>query len=168
VVKDTRSFSGLFFLLTIIVSLAQVINHSTFYFEPWLVRGFVFSVAALLIALCRPYKETSMNVVDSIFLTHLATLCYIVSSNNQSRIHFQFIHTMIAFPFIVFCFKIAHRIVRGICKVHFLKQWLSRRFCKANDRDGLITADVRMHQQQDDIVNIQPKTTYGTMISGLS
>jgi hypothetical protein len=27
---------------------------------------------------------------------------------------------------------------------------------------------VRMHQQQDDIVNIQPKTTYGTMISGLS
>lgn len=39
----------------------------------WLIRGFVvFSVAALLIALCRPYEETSVNIVDIIFLSHLA------------------------------------------------------------------------------------------------
>jgi hypothetical protein len=73
---------------------------------------------------------------------------------------------MIIFPFMLFCLKIAHRIVQGIriCKMHFLKQWLSRRFCRARDHDGLTTADI--DQQQD--VNIQPKANYGTMISDLA
>ena len=143
--------------------LAPSINRSTFYFEIWLVYGFIFSVAALLITLCRPCKETTMNVVDSIFLTHLATFFYVVSSNNEGRIHLKFIQTMIAFPFIIFSLTIAYRIVSGICnnhKVHFLKQLFRWRFFKASDHDGLITTD-NVDQQQD--VNIQPKATYGTI-----
>ena len=161
-IKDTRSFSGFYFLLLITICLAQLINQSTFHFDVWLVRGFVFTVApaALLSALCRPYRETSMNVIDSIFLTHLATLCYILSSNYKFRVYMQFIQTVIVFPFVVFCLTIAYRIVRGICKMHFLKRWLSWRPCNARDHDDLTTADE--HQQQD--VNIQPKATYGTMI----
>ena len=104
-----------------------------------------------------------MNVVDSIFLTHLATFCYIVSSNNEGQIHVNFFQTVIAFPFIIFSLTIAYRIVRGICnncKVHFLKRLFRWRFFKASDHDGLITAD-NIDQQQD--VNIQPKATYGTI-----
>ena len=43
--KGLRSFSGFYFLLRITVCLIPVINRSTFRFEMWLVRGFVFSVA---------------------------------------------------------------------------------------------------------------------------
>ena len=162
--KGIRSFSGFYFVLRFIIYLANVINHSTFRFEMWFVCGFVLSVAALLIALCRPYKETTMNVVDSIFLTHLATFCYIIaSSNNESRVYVTFFQIVIAFPFIIFSLIIAYRIVRGICnnhKVHFLKQLFWWRFFKASGHDGLITAD-NIDQQQD--VNIQPTATYGTI-----
>ena len=161
--KGIRSFSGFYFLLRFAVYLAPSINSSTFHFEIWLTCGFVLSVAALLIALCRPYKETTMNVVDSIFLTHLATLCYIASSNNEGQIHVNFFQTVIAFPFIIFSLTIAYRIVRGICnnhKVHFLKWLFQWRFFKACDHDGLITAD-NVDQQQD--INSQPKATYGTI-----
>ena len=165
--KGIRSFSGFYFLLRFAVYLARPINISTFHFEMRLVRGFVLSVAALLIALCRPYKETTMNVVDSIFLTHMATICYIASSNNEGRIYVNFFQTVIAFPFVIFSLTIAYRIVRGICnncKVHFLKRLFWWRFFKASGYDGLPTTD-NMDQQQD--VNIQSKATYGTMISGL-
>ena len=161
--KGIRSFSGFYFLLRFIIYLAIALNHLMFHFEMWLVCGFVLSVAALLIALCRPYKETSMNVVDSIFLTHLATLCYIASSNNEGRIYANVFQTMIAFPFIILSFTIAYRIVRGTCnncKLYFLKRLFQWRFFKASDHDGLITAD-NVDQQQD--VNIQPKATYGTI-----
>ena len=161
--KGIRSFSGFYFLLRFAVYLTRPINRSTFHLEMWFVCGFILSVAALLIALCRPYKETTMNVVDSIFLTHLATLCYIASSNNEGRIYVNFYQTLIAFPFIIFSLTITYRIVRGICnncKVHFPKRLFWWRFFKASDHDGLITAD-NIDQQQD--VNSQPKATYGTI-----
>ena len=142
--KGIRSFSGFYFLLRLVIYLANLINRSTFHFEMWFVCGFVLSVAALLIALCRPYKETTINVVDSIFLTHLATICYIASSNNEGRIYVNFIQTVIAFPFVIFSLTIAYRIVRGICnncKVHFLKRLFWWRFFKASGYDGLPTID---------------------------
>ena len=106
-----------------------------------------------------------MNVVDSIFLTHSATLCYIASSkfNYERRIYVKFIQTVIAFPFIILSLTIAYRIIRGICnnhKAHLLKRMFRWRFFKASDHDGLITAD-NIDQQQD--VHSQPKATYGTI-----
>ena len=104
-----------------------------------------------------------MNVVDSIFLTHSATFCYIVSSIHEGQIHVKFIQTMVAFPFIIFSLTIAYRIVRGICnnhEVHFLKRLFRWRFFKASGHDGLITTD-NVDQQQD--VNCQPTATYGTI-----
>ena len=164
--KGIRSFSGFYFLLRLIIYLANIINRSTFHFEMWFVCGFVLSVAVLLIALCRPYKETTMNVVDSIFLTHLATFCYIASSNNEGRTFVNFYQIVIAFPFIILSLTITYRIARGICnncKVHFPKRLFRWRFFKVSGHDGLITADNNniIDQQQD--VNIQPTATYGTI-----
>ena len=163
--KGIRSFSGFYFLLRITIYLAQLLNGFTLHFEGWLIRGFVFSVAALLIALCRPYKKTPMNIVDSIFLSHLATLCYIASSNYKSRFYLQLAQAAIGFPFVIFCLKVAYRMAHGVCKVHFLSRLLSLRFCKASQakaNDGLTSVDDR---QQN--VIIHSKTTYGTMISDL-
>ena len=41
--KGIRSFSGFYFLLRLIIYLANIINRSTFHFEMWFVCGFVLS-----------------------------------------------------------------------------------------------------------------------------
>ena len=114
---------------------------------------------------CRPYKKTSINIMDSILLTHLATICYVASSNHKSWIYLQFIQTVIAFPFAMFCLKIAYRIVRGISKVHFLNQQMSLRFCKSSQTRANSSLTTISDKQQ--IVSGQSKATYGTIISDL-
>ena len=110
-------------------------------------RGGLFEdVAALLITLCRPYKKTPMNIVDSIFLSHLATLCYIVSSKYKGWFYTQLFQAAIVFPFVIFCLKVAYRMAHGICKVHFLSLLLSLQFCRASQakaNDGLTSVDDR-------------------------
>ena len=121
-------------------------------------RGFVFSVTALLVALSRPYKKTYVNAVDSILLFHLATLCYIASSNYESRLYLQFLQTAIIFPFVIFCMLVAYRMVHGICKTHV--QWLSLQQClKAFYRVRAYDSFTSDDQQQI----IQSKATYGTI-----
>ena len=56
--KDMRSFSGIYFLLRVLIYLAGEISRVTLKFNPPLVEGFVFSVTALFIALSRPYRKT--------------------------------------------------------------------------------------------------------------
>ncbi len=99
--RGIRSFSGFYFPLRMIICLAQLLNISTLHFEGWLILGFVFSVVALLITLCRSYKKTPMNIIDSIFLSHLATLCYIVLSKYKSRFYMQLIQAAIGFPSVI-------------------------------------------------------------------
>ena len=100
--KDMRSFSGIYFLLRIIVYSAVMLSHATFDWNHQLIRGFVFSVVALFISLSRPYKETFMNVLDSILLSHIASLCYITATTStvqtKPRLFFLLMHLMIAFP----------------------------------------------------------------------
>jgi hypothetical protein len=90
--KDMRSFSGIYFLLRIIIYSAEAVcgTRATLDLDPQFVRGFVFSVAALTIVLSRPYKRKYMNIMDCILLFHLATLSYIIAStislNHKSRI----------------------------------------------------------------------------------
>ena len=55
--KNMRSFSGIYFLLRIVIYFAKTLNRVTFYLDQHFAQGFVFTIAALLIALCRPYKR---------------------------------------------------------------------------------------------------------------
>ena len=101
--KDMRSFSGIYLLFGIIVYFSGVINRLTLKFDPTFVRGFVFSVTALLIALSRPYKKTYINIVDSIFLLHTATLCYSIGYilSSRPRLFLPLIEIIISLPFMV-------------------------------------------------------------------
>ena len=98
--KDMRSVSGIYLLFGIIVYFSVVINRFTLKFDPSFVRGFVFSVTALLIALSRPYN---INIVDSIFLLHTATLCYSIGyiPSSRSRYLLPLIQVIISLPFMV-------------------------------------------------------------------
>ena len=88
--KDMRSFSGIYFLLRIIVYCTVILKYTTLNLDRQLIRGFIFSATALLIVLSWPYKKTYMNVVDCILLSHMASLCYITASTNGLKNKPQF------------------------------------------------------------------------------
>ena len=109
-----RSFSGIYLLFGIVVYFSGVINRLTLKFDPNFVRGFVFSVTALLIALSRPYKKTYINIVDSIFLLHTATLCYIIGyiPSNRPRLFLPLIQIIFSLPFMVVFMLTIYRMAR--------------------------------------------------------
>ena len=118
--KDMRSLSGIYFLLRIIIYSAEAISgtQATLNLDPHFARGFVFSVAALIIALSQPYKRISMNIMDCILLFHMAILCYIMASttslSHKPRIFLPMMHLMFAFPFIFIFLLIIYRMAHGV------------------------------------------------------
>ena len=102
--RDMRSFSGVYFLLRIISYSSEAFSIATIKLDPYFVQGFIFSVAAFIIALSQPYKRKYMNIMDCILLFHLATFCYIISSttslNDKPAIFLPMMYVMLAFPFI--------------------------------------------------------------------
>ena len=87
---------------------------NAFSFETWLLRGTIFSLAAALIALCRPYKKTSANVSDTLLLLHLATICHLMSANQEFRFFVPLMQSIIIFPFVGLSFALSFRIVQKI------------------------------------------------------
>ena len=119
--RDMRSFSVLYFLLRVFVVLVvSVIYQQTDQpFAEWFLYGVAFLFTALFIALFRPYKKTYANVCDTLILTNLALLCYIMSSENDTKDHFaEITQTIILLPFIVLVLTIALRLTRKILRSH--------------------------------------------------
>ena len=125
--KDMRSFSGIYFLLRIAIYSAETVSRITLNLDQHCAQGFVFLIAALLIALSQPYKKTYMNIIDSILLSHMATLCYILASTStlkdKPHIFLPLMHVMIALPFIIIFLLTVYRMTQGIFKKYF--QWFS-------------------------------------------
>ena len=67
-----------------IVSLVNVSN-----MNPYFPRNIILISASLLIALCRPYKETYMNVLDTLLLAHFGLFCHLVSSYQGFQIQYH-------------------------------------------------------------------------------
>ena len=157
-VKDMRSFSGIYFLLRIMIYLAEAISRITLEFDPTLARGFVFSVTALVIALSRPYKKSYMNIMDSILLSHMATLCYIISSssNNKPRFFLPVMQIIIFLPFMAFFLLTIYRIAHGICKKYFQCSSLQCLTC-------LNIARVKLSGIFNSPNITKPMTTYGAI-----
>ena len=125
--KDMRSFSGIYFLLRIMVYFAEAISKITLKLDQHFAQGFVFTIAALLIALSRPYKKTYMNVMDTMLLTYMAIFCYIIAStsnlNHKPPNFLLLMHLMIAVPFVIIFLFIVYRMTHGMLKKHL--QWPS-------------------------------------------
>ena len=82
--KDMRSFSGIYFLLRIIIYSAEAFSRATIKLDSYFVQKFIFSVAALNLASSRPYKRKHMNIMDCILLFHMATFCCIIIASTTS------------------------------------------------------------------------------------
>ena len=115
--KDMRSFSGMYFLLQIILFVGVLILYDYLDFEQWFLRGTIFSTAALVIALCRPYKKTLINVSDTLLLFLIAVICYILSSDTKTKFFVPFMQILFLIPFIVFCVLVIFRIVWRILRL---------------------------------------------------
>ena len=108
--KDMRSFSGLYFLLRGIALGCPLVINDLLHFEQWFIRGSCFSIAALLIALCRPYKKVIYNTSDALLLSHLAVMCYILSSDTENKFFVPFMQILLLIPFFIFGLLVAFRI----------------------------------------------------------
>ena len=74
--RDMRSFSGFYFFLIVFTYVSEVCVHRSDYFKPFFMSGTLFLIAAVTIALIRPYQKTHMNVLDSILLSIMAIIFY--------------------------------------------------------------------------------------------
>ena len=102
------------------IYLSGTLNRITFYLDQHFAQGLVFTIVALLIALCRPYKKTYMNVMDTMLLSHMATLCYTLAStrdlNDKPAILLPMMQVMIAVPFIIISLLIVYRMTHETYK----------------------------------------------------
>ena len=128
--KDMRSFSGLYFLLRILVLIGIQIPYNL-NFEQWFARGVLLFVTAMAIALCRPYKKSYMNISDTLLLLHMALICHILTKN---MFFVPFMQIMLLIPFIIFTVYILLRIVRGLFRFSLMKLSLFQHYLK-NDLD---------------------------------
>lgn len=117
--KDMRGFAALYFVLRPIIfvagSVVSLINVSNM--DPYLPRNIIFIVASLLVALCRPYKKTYMNVLDTLLLAHFGLFCHLISSYHgfEIRYHSSFVYTfeiVLAAPLVVFLVILAFSCLR--------------------------------------------------------
>ena len=132
--RDMRSLSGIYFLLRIMIYSAEAVSIVTLKLNPHFVHGFIFSVAALIIALCRPYKRKYMNIMDCILLFHMATFCYIIAStislSHKPTSFLPMMYVMLAFPFISIFLLAIYRMTYGVFRKCF-GQWSPLPQCSA-------------------------------------
>ena len=100
--KDLRCFSGLYFFLRTVIVLAALALKSALAFEDWFVRGMTFSLCAVLVAVCKPYKNSYANIADALLLMHLAGICHVLSANIELKFFVPLMQAIILFPLIVF------------------------------------------------------------------
>ena len=124
--SDMRYFSGIYFFLEIALVLVVLLLSDIFHFSRWILRGMLFSITALLIALCRPYKQTYMNVSDSLLLTLLAFICYTFSSNTIFKYSVPVLQTILLFPFIILSLCIFVKTFYKFLNSHFIKSTFIR------------------------------------------
>lgn len=126
--KDMRIFAGLYFLLRILECVGVLFLYDVLDFEQWFLRGTLLLITALVIALCRPYKTIYMNVSDVILLSHMATVCYILSSDTENVFFVPFMQILILIPFVALTLMIVFRIIhRLVPELNSMFQCLIRR-----------------------------------------
>ena len=133
--KDMRSFAGLYFAVRLMLFLSNAVPGGVLLIsenDPYLLRHIIFTITAILVALCRPYKETYMNVLDMLLLAHLGIFCHFMSSYagfHHKVIFVTAFEVMIALPFAVFViFFLARALQKAYIKTRVLQMLFQK--CK--------------------------------------
>ena len=119
--RDMRSFSGLYFLLILLVTQ---VNHDflrrlKIYY--WLSLAFIFLIFALLIALVQPYKKKCINILDSLLLAHLTTMCLLLSRDYFPSDETQ-LFIVVLFPIVVFGLLVIFKLIAK-CGIRLSRQY---------------------------------------------
>ena len=131
--KDMRSFSGLYFAVRLILIFANAIIGDLLISknDPFLLRNIIFTITTLLVALCRPYNETYMNVLDMLLLAHLGISCHLMSSyagfQDQANFVIAF-EVMTTLPFAGFVIFFLVRALQKISRIQVLQMLFQK--CK--------------------------------------
>ena len=118
--KDMRSFAGLYFIVRLVLFMSSGIGAMLLISknDPFLSRNIIITTTALLIALCRPYRKTYMNVLDTLLLAHIGISCHLMSSYAGFQEQANFViatEVMVAIPLagfmIVFLVQTCRRVI---------------------------------------------------------
>ena len=152
--KDMRAFSGLYFLVRILVIVAPMALSHHIGMTVWFIRGAIFLFAALIVTLCRPYKKTYMNVSDALLLSHLVLLCHFISSKmRDSASVYVAIQMAILTPFAIFLLLLIIWVMSRLCNAQFQRLVLCFKSCLKSNT-GTCAEQQRLNQ---------PIAIYGTM-----
>ena len=79
--RDMRSFSGLYFILRVLpfTYIGFGVYKLNLHLTVWSYTAFLFLTSTLLTAYFKPYKHTYMNVLDTLLLTNITIVCYLLS-----------------------------------------------------------------------------------------
>ena len=122
---DMRSFAGLYFVVRTMLLCTNVVGFLTRVAKnnPHFWRNAVFTVAVLLIAICRPYKKTYMNVLNILLLAYMGLLCHLTSAEHSFSVRENVAYTfdvVLAFPFFCFMLFFIVKVLKKVftCKLH--------------------------------------------------
>jgi hypothetical protein len=148
--KDMRSFSGLHLLLRFMIIAPVLILVSIFRLDEWFLRGIILSITALLVALCRPYKQMYTNILDSVLLFYMAIFCHLLSSNPDCEVLYfvPMMQVLILAPFVIFILVIFIKLIQGVYRL------------KKRSQESLLAPSAHINHPSQPI---QPIATYGTI-----
>ena len=132
--KDMRSFAGLYFVVRLLIFASNSIASELLISQndPFLVRNIIFTITTLLVALCRPYKEKYMNVLDTLLLAHLGISCHFMSSHAGFRYQANFVianEVLAALPFTGFVIFFLVRALQRVSKTQVVQMLFEK--CKS-------------------------------------
>ena len=153
--RDMRAFSGLYFIVRILIMGAPMALSHNIGMTVWFIRGAIFLSTALIVTLCRPYKKTYMNVSDALLLSHLVLLCHLVSSKKKDASVHVAIQIAILTPFGIFLLLLTIRAMSRLCKVNFQRLVVYLKAC--------LKSNTSICTQQQNLMLDQPNAIYGTM-----
>ena len=78
--RDMRSFSGLYYVMIILLLLYSTLQIQRSHISEWLYYAFIFLSCALLIIIARPYKQKYMNISDTLLV--YAAVVYMLLSRH--------------------------------------------------------------------------------------
>ena len=92
---DMRSFPGLYFLLRMVIYLTGMFSQKIL--SPhrsqllaiviWFPAGTILFILALTVALIKPYKPAHTNYLDTLLLSNLSLLCYLIAARLPYMLH---------------------------------------------------------------------------------
>ena len=121
--RDMRSFSGLYFILRGVVMVSHELQLIKLRENTWFFRTLIMAVVALVFSFMKPYKKWYMNLIDTLLLSLLAFLSFMINIHNNSGpklIHFRLFSTVIeaaaCVPLVIFMVYAVYKVaLKSVC-----------------------------------------------------